>query len=155
MIDDIHDFAQLKEDFEIDMRILVILSHGDQSNAMSSDGYKMPYEWVVRQFNNYNCSHLRGKPKLFIFPACRGYESDFGVEEDDLSISNTALDTSSPDASVVMKPSPMVSRSGKRIPMYGDILIAYGTVPGYVANRDTMHGSWYIECLCKVFRRLV
>ena len=151
MIDDIHDFAQLKEDFEINMRILVILSHGDHSNALSSDGYKMPYEWVVRQFNNYNCAHLRGKPKLFIFPACRGGESDFGVEEDDLSVATTTIDASSPDASVVLKPSPMVSRSGKRLPMYGDMLIAYGTVPGYVANRDTMHGSWYIECLCKVF----
>ena len=43
------------------------------------------------------------------------------------------------------------SFAGKRLPMYGDMLIAYGTVPGYVSNRDTLHGSWYIQCLCTVF----
>ena len=151
MLDDIHEFSKLKEEFDANMRILVILSHGDHSNVLSADGYKLPYEWIITQFNNYNCPHLRGKPKLFIFPACRGAESDFGVEDDYLSMTETSTDSLSPDASVVMKPSPMISRSGRRLPMYGDMLIAYGTVHGYVANRDTLYGSWYIECLCKVF----
>ena len=28
---------------------------------------------------------------------------------------------------------------------------ASSTIPGYVANRDTVRGSWFIECICKVF----
>ena len=86
---------------------------------------------------------------VFIFPACRGADSDYGIFEEFCTLS-TQVDSSTPDASVVMKPSPLVSRSGKRIPMFGDMLIAYGTIPGYVANRDTTYGSWYIQCLCKV-----
>ena len=31
-----------------------------------------------------------------------------------------------------------------------DILIAYATIPGYVANRNRYRGSWFIECLCEV-----
>ena len=32
-----------------------------------------------------------------------------------------------------------------------DILIAYSTLPGYVANRDCMKGTWFVQSLCKVF----
>jgi hypothetical protein len=150
--DDIDDFAQLKENVEPNMRILVVLSHGDKMNVLSADGFKLPYEWIISRFNNCNCPQLRGKPKLFIFPACRGASPDYGVYND-LSSSPTQFDSSAPDASVVMKPSPLVSRSGKRLPMYSDILIAYGTLPGYVANRDTAEGSWYIQCFCKVLMK--
>ena len=31
------------------------------------------------------------------------------------------------------------------------MLIAYATVPGYVANRDIYRGSWFVESICKVF----
>ena len=32
-----------------------------------------------------------------------------------------------------------------------DILIAYSTLPGYVANRDCTKGTWFVQSLCKVF----
>lgn len=38
-----------------------------------------------------------------------------------------------------------------RIPTVEDMLIAYATIPGYVANRDNMRGTWFIESICKVF----
>ena len=31
------------------------------------------------------------------------------------------------------------------------MLIAYATIPGYVANRDIFRGSWFVEAICKVF----
>ena len=30
------------------------------------------------------------------------------------------------------------------------MLIAYSTLPGYVANRDHFRGTWFIESICKV-----
>ena len=33
------------------------------------------------------------------------------------------------------------------------MLIAYATIPGYVANRDNMRGTWFIEAICKVFMK--
>ena len=32
-----------------------------------------------------------------------------------------------------------------------DILIAYSTLPGYVANRDCAKGTWFVQSLCKIF----
>ena len=35
-------------------------------------------------------------------------------------------------------------------PTWEDMLIAYSTLPGYVANRDHYRGTWFIESLCQV-----
>ena len=35
-------------------------------------------------------------------------------------------------------------------PTWEDMLIAYSTLPGYVANRDLFRGTWFIESLCQV-----
>ena len=40
-----------------------------------------------------------------------------------------------------------------KIPTVEDMLIAYATIPGYVANRDNMRGTWFIESICKVFMK--
>ena len=32
-----------------------------------------------------------------------------------------------------------------------DMLVAYATLPGYVANRDRYRGTWFVESLCSVF----
>lgn len=49
--------------------------------------------------------------------------------------------------------SPTITPSESNIPVayYSDIKICYATSPGYTALRDPDTGSWYIECLCKVF----
>ena len=40
-----------------------------------------------------------------------------------------------------------------KVPTVEDMLIAYATIPGYVANRDNMRGTWFIESICKVFMK--
>lgn len=32
-----------------------------------------------------------------------------------------------------------------------DVFIAHSTLPGYKSHRDIFEGSWYINCLCKIF----
>ena len=32
-----------------------------------------------------------------------------------------------------------------------DMIVAYSTLPGYVANRDKYRGTWFTESLCRVF----
>jgi len=34
---------------------------------------------------------------------------------------------------------------------YSDMLIVQSTLPGHVAYRDQITGSWFIQILCKVF----
>ncbi|KAK9302737.1 hypothetical protein QLX08_005356 [Tetragonisca angustula] len=36
---------------------------------------------------------------------------------------------------------------------YEDMLLVYATLPGYVAFRDTITGSWFIQILCEVFMK--
>ncbi len=35
-------------------------------------------------------------------------------------------------------------------PTWEDMLIAYATVPGYVANRNINRGTWFVESICQV-----
>ena len=102
MREDINTFAQRKEHALSNMAIVVLLSHGEDglvfgtgeygkaivlggiksrfsgkilnSDYLFSDGRKVPNEWILGQFNNDNCPNLKGKPKLFIFQACRYVE---------------------------------------------------------------------------------
>lgn len=34
---------------------------------------------------------------------------------------------------------------------HADMLVVQSTLPGYVAYRDSINGSWFIQILCKVF----
>lgn len=36
---------------------------------------------------------------------------------------------------------------------YADMLVAHATLPGYVAFRDKITGSWFIQILCEVFMK--
>ena len=37
-----------------------------------------------------------------------------------------------------------------RSPSYEDMIVSYATIPGYVAYRNNVKGSWFIQCICKV-----
>lgn len=37
------------------------------------------------------------------------------------------------------------------LPTFSDMLICYGSLPGFVTNREPLEGSWYINALYDVF----
>jgi hypothetical protein len=59
------------------MCIVAILSHGDNGLVFARDGRSVPTEWILRQFNNSTAPQLKGKPKFFIFQACRSVKSKY------------------------------------------------------------------------------
>ena len=67
----IEEFASRDEHSNYDMTIVAIMSHGQGGNCFSSDGFPVQVEWILKQFNNDYCPDLNGKPKFFIFQACR------------------------------------------------------------------------------------
>ena len=79
MREDINTFAQKKAHSNAQMAIIVLLSHGDDGLVFGTDGRKVPNEWILNQLNNDNSPNLKGKPKLFIFHACRGDDPDYGT----------------------------------------------------------------------------
>lgn len=71
MVSDVMWFANLPEHQDMQMAILIVLTHGEDGYLMGSDGLRLPIEWVLLKFNNDQCPNLKGKPKFFIFQACR------------------------------------------------------------------------------------
>jgi len=153
MITEIQKFAAKPDHKQGDMAIVAILSHGRHGLISASDGRELETEWVLRQFNNEGCPALTGKPKFFIFQACRGDEADYGT----LPKIQFSENRSESDARAVSPPKE-INQTSTETQFKGlsweDMIVAYATLPGYVANRDRYRGTWFIECLCSVFMEM-
>ena len=159
MVYSIREFAESDKHYRADMAVVAVLSHGTDGFLYGTDRRAVETEWIVQQLNNENCLHLRGRPKFFILQACRGFNQDYGTPtrmhplvstDSENSIHSETKDETErtdTDAEVFSLPHSVEVRS----PTVEDILIACSTIPGYVSNRDTVRGSWFIECICKVF----
>ena len=152
------DFSDSDKHLRADMAVVAILSHGTEGFLYGTDRRSIEMEWLIQQLNNENCVNLRGKPKFFIFQACRGHNQDYGTptrlshcldESGNIEVLDIPERTTT-DAEIFNIPPCVEVRS----PTVEDFLIACSTIPGYVSNRDTVRGSWFIECICKVFMTL-
>ena len=141
MKEEILRFAGKEDHAEGDMTAVVVMSHGRDGAICTSEGRELETEWILKQFNNEGCPRLRGKPKLFIFQSCRGHADDPGV-------SATLTDGQEAPGAIGAR----IETGERRDVSWEDMIIAYSTLPGYVANRNTLHGTWFVQCLCKVFR---
>ena len=126
----------IKSDYlkNIDSFVYCIQTHGNlyqnQTIMEFSDGATVPIEDVIGMFSNTNCKDLVNKPKVFFFPFCRGRISD---------LEKKIMPVKTEQDGILML-----------FPSFSDILICYGTVPGFVTHRDVGFGSWYVRELCKV-----
>ncbi|CAO1410537.1 unnamed protein product [Diamesa serratosioi] len=134
----LNELIHTKEMKEVNSFVLCILTHGDSIEGRTvmefTDGSIAFTEDIIHLFSNTNCESLVHKPKVFFFPFCRGKISD---KEKQLG---KAVETDGKNSQYI-----------NNVPTSSDILICYGTVPGFQTHRDTETGSWYITELCKVF----
>jgi len=151
MRQEIANFSRKPELQKADMLIVCVLSHGVLGHMVSSDGREIETEWILRQFNNDGCPALKGKPKFFILQACRGDETDYGTfPERTLADGHEALDAKRVD-DLEFTAQVGGGMRGYKDPSWEDMLIAYATLPGYVANRDLYRGTWFVEALVQIF----
>uniref|UniRef100_A0A1Y1JWU1 Caspase family p20 domain-containing protein n=1 Tax=Photinus pyralis TaxID=7054 RepID=A0A1Y1JWU1_PHOPY len=121
------DSTSLKK---VDIGCVIVMSHGtghersDSTQVLCSDGLLIETTWIIDQFNSTLCKNLGAKPKIFIFQCCRGSAQDVQYDAVPLSTDQRSL---------------------------SDMLLAYSTVPGFVSHRDPVHGTLYIQAVCKVF----
>merc|ERR1711892_634084 len=74
------DFTQQIENNNVDVCIVCIMSHGDEDSIVTSDNLTVKIEAdILDRFANSYCQNMVGKPKLFLFQACRGEEVDPGM----------------------------------------------------------------------------
>lgn len=121
----------------IDSFFLCIQTHGDLLNGHTimefSDGSREYTDMIVSLFSNIDCPALVEKPKVFFFPFCRGKISD--------KLKNVYPQTETDG----------IPSRQYLVPTFSDILICYGTIPGFKTHRNIEFGSWYVRELCKVF----
>lgn len=105
------------------------------------------YDEIVKPFNNRFCPALKGKPKIFIIQACQGERRDRGVRR----TQTDGKDLTVAEAQSLGSPEQVHPPPPENLPETEDMIVCYSTVPGFVSNRDTERGTWYICSLCKVF----
>jgi len=151
---ELFEFATDNIHHKMDMAVICILSHGENGYIICTDGQKISVEDILYKFNNRQAAPLKGKPKYFLFQACRGLKIDPGVETDGPS------DTVEGKQYLVSQSAPdylnHYSGSGlhptlSRDPSFEDIFVSFATIPAYVAYRNNLKGSWFVQCLCRVF----
>ncbi|XP_067603356.1 caspase-2 isoform X4 [Pseudorca crassidens] len=144
MQEKLRDFAQLPAHRVMDSCIVALLSHGMEGGVYGVDGTLLQLQEVFRLFDNANCPSLQNKPKMFFIQACRGDETDRGVDQQDGKNHERSPECEESDAS---------KEEGlkMRLPTRSDMICGYACLRGTAAMRNTKRGSWYVEALTQVF----
>lgn len=142
---------------QMDMTIVCILSHGEDGAILCTDGKSISIEAILAKFNNRMAPPLKGKPKYFLFQACRGLRIDPGVETDGPN-EEIMVDKNYPTRQYPTQHQNFVIPQEEnfnlaRDPSFEDMFVSFATIPTYVAYRNNLKGSWFVQCLCRIFMK--
>lgn len=133
---ELSDFATDNIHHQMDMAVICILSHGENGYIICTDGQKISVEDILYKFNNRQAAPLKGKPKYFLFQACRGLKVDPGVETDGPS-EGRQFSASQTHSHYLNTYSASHSQTNlSRDPSFEDIFVSFATIPAYVAYRS-------------------
>ncbi|XP_053525875.1 caspase-2 isoform X2 [Artibeus jamaicensis] len=144
MQEKLQNFAQMPAHRVTDSCIVALLSHGVEGGVYGVDGKVLQLQEVFRLFDNASCPSLQNKPKMFFIQACRGDETDRGVDQQDGKSHAPPPGCEESDAGRQELPR-------MRLPTRSDMICGYACLKGTAAMRNTKRGSWYIEALAQVF----
>uniref|UniRef100_X1ZI39 Caspase family p20 domain-containing protein n=2 Tax=Capitella teleta TaxID=283909 RepID=X1ZI39_CAPTE len=134
----IADFARDEKSVNASSLVVVILTHGDAESFFGVDGCRVDCKTdVVEIFNPNAAPDLQGKPKLFLFQACREKPEDSTREA-------SAPQNKSKDEQWDTGPS--------NVPRY-NMLIVNATLAGSKAYRKNNVGSLIINGFCRIVRK--
>ncbi|XP_027984798.2 caspase-2 isoform X6 [Eptesicus fuscus] len=144
MQEKLQNFAQLSAHRVTDSCIVALLSHGVEGGVYGVDGKVLQLQEVFRLFDNASCPSLQNKPKMFFIQACRGDETDRGVDQQDGKghALSPECEEGDPGRQELLK---------MRLPTRSDMICGYACLRGTAAMRNTKRGSWYIEALTQIF----
>ncbi|XP_025968672.1 caspase-2 isoform X1 [Dromaius novaehollandiae] len=137
-------FSKLPDHRDVDSCIIALLSHGVEGGVYGIDGKLLQLQEAFRLFDNANCPNLQNKPKMFFIQACRGDETDRGVDQRDGKERSDSPGCEESDAN-------KEENLKLRLPTRSDMICGYACLKGTAAMRNTKRGSWYIEALTSVF----
>ncbi|XP_064115672.1 caspase-1-like isoform X2 [Macrobrachium nipponense] len=134
---------------DCDSLVVVFMSHGGL-NEKTNREFIWTYDSMVDTSELWinltpeECPSLAGKPKLFFIQACRGDDTDLGVQlkkPGALRVQTDSID----DATL---------SEDYAIPLYADLLMMWASYPGMVAFKSQncgINGSVFLHFLTRVF----
>ncbi|CAN0143108.1 unnamed protein product [Lampetra planeri] len=127
-----------------DCFVCAVFTHGEPGILYTKDGLVKTND-ILEQFRGTECPSLVGKPKIFIFQACRGDKHDEPV----------LVETDAVDHFLVPEENVVVADAGiaPTLPSAADFLLCYSVAEGYYSHRETVNGSWYIQDLVTALER--
>jgi len=124
---------------------IAILSHGDEEYIYATD-YKVQIKSIVDMFHPKHCPSLLGKPKIFLFQACRGNEHEVGLD-----VANEVTDGAIREEVYGDRVVYVDCGVNTTVPAGADFIMCYSVAEGFYSHRDTRDGSWYIQDFKKAF----
>ncbi|KAG8233289.1 hypothetical protein J437_LFUL012224 [Ladona fulva] len=117
-----------------DCLLVAFMTHGEDNGILSAYDHIFKSDEVFERFKSDRVPSLAGKPKIFLFQACRGKR----LEESVPTLSSEIMDTtdSVPVRSFIL-------------PSTADFLFVYSSMEGHYSWRHPEKGSWFIQDLCK------
>ncbi|XP_013113976.1 caspase Dronc [Stomoxys calcitrans] len=117
--------------------VMALMTHGNmdenEQRITFSDGSVVKVREIEACFHHHVCKNLVDKPKIFLFPFCRGDMSERGVVNERIQVDSTSF----------------YNHKINNIPQLSDLIVCYATSEGFKAHRDPQKGSWYIQCFVK------
>lgn len=132
--------------------VLVLMTHGERVGEIDKvqfhDGSFCNVAEITNLFQSRTASNLINKPKVLIYPFCRGPIADNGHhlrknydQKDYSTVVQKRIETDSVGTQC---------NEPKNVSTLSDMLVCYATTEGYRTMRDPDDGSWYIQNLCDV-----
>ncbi|EDV51278.2 uncharacterized protein Dere_GG15422 [Drosophila erecta] len=132
--------------------VMILMTHGNRVREMDKvefcDGSVVDMQKIKNHFQANISPFLVHKPKVLIFPFCRGDSYDLGQPKNQYNPTEpmyTLQPEELPDAQTEG-----ISSLSTNVPTLADTLVCYANTPGYVTHRDPDMGSWYIQKFCEV-----
>ncbi|XP_074108922.1 death regulator Nedd2-like caspase [Cotesia typhae] len=166
---EIRDFSKLQKLRHVDCCFVIVSAHGnstgteknknedsaihgvDHTGVKSTPNKEITCEEIIQYFSAAKCPNMMGKPKVFVFQACRGINEQKALTskgsqcKNSIKPLNLEIDEN--------EENPTNSRVNRSFRNFEDIAVFQSTLPGYVSFRDSMYGSWFIQIFCEVFMK--
>lgn len=150
-------FSKKQELRSVDSCFVIISSHGNKNAEYEvseiecvpeSDYSSLKKDTVLckdilKYFTAEACPYLAEKPKTFILQLCRGKKEQTSVKPP-----RHVSDAAPPN---LCNETIAIAANELSVRNHADILLAFATLPNFVAFRDKEVGSWFIQILCEVF----
>lgn len=138
---------------EFDAFVFILMSHGgDRDCILGVDGRETTVKNLMFEFRGNKCPSLKNKPKVFIIQTCRGPRDDVSkrlvfstgnINSPMAMVASTSAQMDNEPCDIALLPrDSTLPRSV--FPQEADFVLAFATVPGYVAFR-VADGTFFIQ----------